>query len=101
LAPGAFVVAARVVARTLLEPPRLETSLSWFLPLFFAFFSVLDDEKNEKNGEKIELVPDRFVLDPPFFTLPLRLPPSSSSPSNARLRATWSPVAVGAFEPPV
>ena len=41
-----------------------------------------------------------FSLTAPFFTLPLRLPPSTSSPSNARLRATSSPVDAGALEPP-
>mmetsp|Transcript_11557 Transcript_11557/g.49810 ORF Transcript_11557/g.49810 Transcript_11557/m.49810 type:complete len:317 (-) Transcript_11557:239-1189(-) len=97
---GAPVVAALVDARTLLPlaPPRLDASCA------FAVFAALEDlegEKKEKNGEKIEPVPVRLVFSftAPFFTLPLRLPPSSSSPSNARLRATSSPVDVGAFGP--
>ena len=99
---GAPVVAALVDARTLLPlaPPRLDASCA------FAVFAALEDlegEKKEKNGEKIEPVPVRLVFSftAPFFTLPLRLPPSSSSPSNARLRATSSPVDVGAFGPAV
>mmetsp|Transcript_9305 Transcript_9305/g.38025 ORF Transcript_9305/g.38025 Transcript_9305/m.38025 type:complete len:314 (+) Transcript_9305:642-1583(+) len=97
---GAPVVAALVDARTLLPlaPPRLDASCAFAV---FAASTDLEVEKKEKNGEKIEPVPVRLVFSftAPFFTLPLRLPLSSSSPSNARLRATSSPVDVGAFGP--
>mmetsp|Transcript_10290 Transcript_10290/g.46477 ORF Transcript_10290/g.46477 Transcript_10290/m.46477 type:complete len:319 (+) Transcript_10290:494-1450(+) len=105
IAPGAPVVAALVDARTLLPlaPPRLNASCAFAVFAALADLADLEDEKKEKNGEKIDPVPVRLVfsLTAPFFTLPLRLPPSSSSPSNARLRATSSPVDAGAFETPL